>query len=459
MNKHLLLFSYAFPPKNVVGSLRPYRLCRYLPDHNWLPTVLTERIDQRSLRSKLSMAGISPDIHIHRIHKLEPIKLLSKSLKWIKESRHAKAPHPAATISKQGPPVLSYPQTPPKTGAAKIKMMISDLFENPDPMVLWSFFAFLKGASLLMKKDVRYHLILSTSPPHSSQIFGCLLAKAFGLPHIMDLRDPWTDISRGYQTPFRSRLERAMENFVINYSACIISSTNTYTEQLRKRYPDIPENRFLTITNSFEEKKFNSITEIPNERFVISYLGIFYPKRDPYCFFRALKAWLDHYPERRNDLIFRIIGDSDPTTNNIINILGISDIVEITGRVDHEKAIQLTKSSDLLLIATGTGQATPRGWIPSKLFEYLACRKPILANIPLGDASQIIQSSNSGYVVHTDSVSEIFSILDQEYSRKKSSENSAVDFFQDEAQIMQYSSKTTIQQFAQAFDNAIIQER
>jgi glycosyltransferase involved in cell wall biosynthesis len=402
------------------------------------------------------MADISSDIHIHRIRKFEPIKSLINKFELIKKKLVNEPTPPPMVKSKQPTlPPLAYPLTPPKTAAGKIRMLLSDLFENPDPMVFWGVFAFLKGFLILMRKDINYRLIFSTSPPHSTQVFGCLLSKIFKLPHIMDLRDPWTDIYRGYKSPFRMRFESALESFAVHSSAYVISSTESYSNLLRHRYPEVPKDRFLTITNSFEEEKFASIKEIPSDRFVIAYLGIFYPMRNPYCFFVALKQWLDEYPDKRKDVEFRIIGDSDPTTKNMVISLGLSDIVAVTGRVPHEEAIHLTNNSDLLLIATGTGAATPRGWIPSKLFEYLACRKPILANIPVGDASEIIRKTNSGYVVSNDDVNEIESILELEYFRKYHPGNPGLKFDPDEEKIAQYSNGAVIRQFARAFDNAL----
>jgi glycosyltransferase involved in cell wall biosynthesis len=334
-------------------------------------------------------------------------------------------------------------------------MLFSDLLENPDAKLFWGVAAYRAGSRILSKSRSKYRLVVTTSPPHSSQVFGCLLARRFGLPHIMDLRDPWTDIYRGYKSAFRIRLESAMESFAVRSSACVISSTETYTALLRSRYSDVPPERFLTITNSYEEEKFASTVKVAGDRFVIAYLGIFYPRRNPYCFFYALQKWLAAHPERRKAIEFRIIGDSDPTTNRMIASLGLSDVAVITGRVPHEKAIQMTRSSDLLLIATGTGPATPRGWIPSKLFEYLACGRPILANIPEGDASDVIRRTKSGDVVANEDPEAMVKILEREYLRKYSPGETDAAFVPDREEIAQYGTRAVMGRFARAFDNAI----
>lgn len=454
MKKHFLLFSFAFPPKNVVGSLRPYRLCRYLPDYGWWPTVVTADSGVSRNRPPLSLEGVPSNTPISRLREFEPLRLLSRGKK-VPKRRKLKGFSLSAPAVHQAVSVPTYPQGPPPTIAGLMRMLLSDLFETPDSKLFWGLSAYISGFRILSKSDAKHRLVITTSPPHSSQVFGCILARTFGLPHIMDLRDPWTDIYRGYKTPFRNQLEKVLEAFAVRSSSYVISSTDTYTAVLQKRYKDIPPNRFLTITNSFEEEKFASAIDTPSERFVIAYLGIFYPMRNPYCFFYALKQWLDAHPERRNKVEFRIIGDSDPTTNRMIASLGLSDIALVTGRVPHEKAIQLTKSGDLLLMATGTGPATPRGWIPSKLFEYLASRKPILANIPEGDASEIIRKTNSGYVVSNEDTTEIEKILEREYFRKHHHGEPGLEFLPYEEKVEQYGTRAVMRQFAQTFDNAI----
>ena len=48
---------------------------------------------------------------------------------------------------------------------------------------------------------------------------------------------------------------------------------------------------------------------------------------------------------------------------------------------DYRKSPEeaMLRESDMALIATGLGNQTRPGWLPSKLFEYLGCRIPILA--------------------------------------------------------------------------------
>jgi hypothetical protein len=78
----------------------------------------------------------------------------------------------------------------------------------------------------------------------------------------------------------------------------------------------------------------------------------------------------------------------------------------------------LLKQSDMALISTGLGAQTRPGWLPSKIFEYLGCRIPILAITPEGEAADIIRRTDSGYVVTSEDHDAIGRIFETEMARK-----------------------------------------
>lgn len=62
---------------------------------------------------------------------------------------------------------------------------------------------------------------------------------------------------------------------------------------------------------------------------------------------------------------------------------------------------------------------TAQGWLPSKLFEYIACNRPILANTVNGEAARLIRTTKSGYVVISDEYDEIAEIFERLYMMKR----------------------------------------
>ena len=75
----------------------------------------------------------------------------------------------------------------------KISRFIRGNFFIPDPRKGWNRYAFRKACELIKTENISH--VITTSPPHSTQLIGLRLKRRF--PHIKwvaDLRDPWTDI-------------------------------------------------------------------------------------------------------------------------------------------------------------------------------------------------------------------------------------------------------------------------
>ena len=71
-----------------------------------------------------------------------------------------------------------------------------------------------------------------------------------------------------------------------------------------------------------------------------------------------------------------------------------NNLVFLPFRPMNEAIRQMQKSDILLLLGV---ENSTMGVIPSKLFEYLSCRRPILAYGLENDAATILQRSGAGY--------------------------------------------------------------
>ena len=71
--------------------------------------------------------------------------------------------------------------------------------------------------------------------------------------------------------------------------------------------------------------------------------------------------------------------------------------VEVTGFVEHGEAIHHCQEADALVLALGSAAGVPAGWLPSKLFEYIAYQRPILANVGEGEARRLIREAGAGW--------------------------------------------------------------
>jgi glycosyltransferase involved in cell wall biosynthesis len=447
--KRYLLISMAFPPKGAVGALRTYRLCRYLPQMGWLPEVITTRPWGITNRDSTLLDEIPGEVRVHRTRFFDP--LLAYQRRWGRKGCEAPATIvPPVGASEHGRDLgSSGRQHRPFIG--RLKRILIGMVSTPDHMIFWNLNLFVRGFRILWKNR-SFEFILTSTPPHSSLLSGALLGRLFSIPHIVDLRDPWCGRYEGERSWLRNLVERTLEKWVVRHARMVISSTEFYNRTIRERFPECDPGKFVWITNCFEPEKFDRIEARQTDKFTICYLGIFYPANNPYPFFRALRQWLGANPGIRPDVELCLVGSGDPVTIQVIRDHGLEDVVRITGRVAHEKAIEETKSSDLLLLLMGVEARVSPGWVPAKLYEYLACRKPILAFGPEGEALSIVRRTGTGYTVTSDDTSGFIEILDREYRSKRGTAAGVREAPAVLASEMEkYSSEYTNQRFIEVF--------
>ncbi len=276
---------------------------------------------------------------------------------------------------------------------------------------------------LRMLDDTKDKIILTTSPPHSIHLTGFLLAKIKKIPWIADFRDPWDNYPVTGHTELPNLLERLMERAVMKRADAVISSTETNTSNLIKKHQDIPKTKFYTITNAFDKDKVSVPANLDPYKFVITYSGIFYADKDPFTFFRALRSWfdrLDHHKRENYQKLLKVqlIGTRNSTIQRLIKQLGLEETVHFIDRVPQKEAIRLIKASDMLLMSYGLNSQTRPGCLPSKIFEYMGSRIPILAITREGELASIVRGTNSGYVVTSENHSQIHEILETEIQKK-----------------------------------------
>jgi glycosyltransferase involved in cell wall biosynthesis len=153
----------------------------------------------------------------------------------------------------------------------------------------------------------------------------------------------------------------------------------------------------------FEEKLLH------NEIFTVVSAGTFYGKRKPYVFFTALERFLLQNPTKKVRL--KLIGAG----NSVIVPSSLFHVVETLPKVSHEGAIAQMRQADCLLLILP--KVVQKGVYSGKLFEYLGCKRPILATVDKTDvAADLIQKCNAGFVADFDDVQEIEHCIEQAYT-------------------------------------------
>ena len=385
----VLIVSYAFPPRNVVGAIRPLKFARYLPEFGWRPLVLTVRKQSNPDETDVALLEqLPPQGRVVRTSSLEPPRRLVTGL------------------ARGG---LTWPSSLSKRFLRGLRTAIL----IPDDKIGWLPFALREGRGVIRREKV--DLVLSTSPPATAHLVAALLSRWGQCPLVVDFRDPWTQhtLHHWLRNPLRRRIEEALEHAVLRRAAGVITVTPPRTAALAEKYPDIPRRRFVTLVNGFDLADFDLPTPPPhNDRFTMVYTGSFYYRRQPDAFLDALQEVFRKRPDMRAQLRVVIAGDTDLHLRERVTARGLEDVVILRGLVPYRESIALQKGADLLLLFIGASPMAST-WYPAKLFEYIATGRPILALTPEGIAADLVREANTGVVVHPENVEAIrWALLD-----------------------------------------------
>ena len=447
----VLIVAYAFPPNSVVGAMRPLRMAKYLHRHSrWKPVILTVRKKFSRLDEGL-LAEVPESIPVYRTATIEAASLIEKI------GGGARAGRTAATSSRRtsssGKKSRAFLREPLKAMMKRIKSLVLELFSTPDAQIFWNLFIIFKLRDLVRREEI--DVLLVTSPPWSTQISGYVAKTLFNLPWVADFRDPWTDIKRSTRTRFAEKTEIWLERRLISRADCIISSSDTFTSDMMKKFPNLARSRFSTLYNGFDEHKLEAVEGGSDEKFTIVHLGSIYTMMSPFSFFEALGEWIRQKDEIRGKVQLLFVGEVPRSVHRTITTLGLQNITRFTGSKPHREALGICSSADLLVLAMGTGPKTPRGWLPSKLYEYIALNRPILANVAEGEAAALVRKTKSGFVVTTDDREPMMEILDRLYDSKGESRDGRIRWENDAGETDRLKQRALMEHLGSILDETV----
>ena len=266
----------------------------------------------------------------------------------------------------------------------------------PDAKVGWSLPLLLHTWKIARKGT--YPIILSSSPPHSSQLAPAILKGFIGFKWVADFRDGWSaSVYGSKRRPIELRLRRILERFVLKRCDRVIANTASNKKALLATFSFLDDKKVTVITNGFDTNA--PLKDIPIEKDDIDcdlmHVGSLYRE-----VVDTLVSPLASIKKRRPDRLPRVFmyGQMPPRAFSRLREEGLDTHVSYKGWVSWDKSIHLLKKAPsliLLLPHTTGGSAT----VPSKLYGYLFAGTPVLLIGPSGDSADLIESSGAGMVI------------------------------------------------------------
>jgi glycosyltransferase involved in cell wall biosynthesis len=164
----------------------------------------------------------------------------------------------------------------------------------------------------------------------------------------------------------------------------VIVATRKIGELLQSVFPFITS-KLVVISNGADTEKFKPLSAarhqwgIPDSTFVLGYVGQLDPVQGLQVVINAI-AVLERNGSKIPLLLAVGDGPSRGEWEDLGKRLGVNENIRWVGRIPHEEIPSVIAACDVMLLSLTRHTLETRGTSATKLFEYLACDKPVLAS-------------------------------------------------------------------------------
>lgn len=238
---------------------------------------------------------------------------------------------------------------------------------------------------------------------------GVMVSRALGLPLVLEYNGSEVWISRTWGTPLRyEKLASAAEEACLRHAHLVVTVSAALRGQLIEK--GVPEDRIVCHPNGVDPEIFDpnlfpaaatsaekSSLGIPADSLVLSFVGTFAHWHGAEVFAQAIRNLTDGGEDwlKRHRLRFVFVGDGAmrPKAEEILDTPACRKIVHFTGLVPQEKAPLYMAVADVLVSPHVPNTDGSRFFgSPTKLFEYMAMGRPIIAS-DLEQVGQILEGN------------------------------------------------------------------
>lgn len=378
--KKVLIISYYWPPAGGSGVQRPLKFVKYLRDFGWEPIVFTANNGEYPELDKTLEADLPEGLEIIRRDITEPYDLF----RFFTGKKNTEKIDPNF-FSKKKPGLLN-----------KIAIFIRSNFFIPDAKMWW-----IKPSRKFLDQYLSNHkidAIISTGPPHSLHLIAKHIKECHNIPWIADFRDPWTNIDYFKDLtllPFAKNKHHKLERLTLQSADKVTCVAPTWAKELEI----IGGRPVNVIYNGFDTSDFdNKETTTLNEKFTITHTGMYSKVRDHEIFWQALRQLVDEDTKFATHLELHFFGKTDPAALESAKKYNMLNYVKISDYLPHKDIVKVMASTRVLYLPINDTH-NANGFIPGKVFEYFASKRPILCIGPLdGDSVTILRKSPVGFV-------------------------------------------------------------
>lgn len=361
--RRLLLISYNFPPDYSVGGLRWQAMALALGEKGWVIDVISREFSRDQALDLARLERLPPGTRIFSVPDREPLFERVQKRVWpiVRGIIGARAAPKVYALS----PSEIVHQPPSLRVAARSYLAWVDVARGQN----WAHDA--ASLATTIARGARHVAVVSSGPPHMAHEAGRLVSRRTGIPHVADLRDPWSLLQRVQEaiaSPIWLRLASHYEKRVVRDAAFVTMNTEASGDAMRGAYPESAE-KIYVVRNGTDDEPLP-----PTRRdscFRLRFAGSIYIDRDPRLVFRAASwviAELQLTPEQFCiEFIGQVSSYSGTPTLQIAAEEGVGNHVHVGGLLPRQEALEFLAGASMLLSLPQDSDFA----VPAKIYEYL----------------------------------------------------------------------------------------
>jgi glycosyltransferase involved in cell wall biosynthesis len=254
----------------------------------------------------------------------------------------------------------------------------------------------------LLLTGSRHDVVFATSPPLTVGLPGLLYARLRRVPFVLDVRDLWPILAvelGEMRSPLVVRLAHRLERLLYRGAAAVTVVTRGFRTYIHEQ--GLPDHRVVFLPNGTVPEVFRPLP--PDEslrgslgldgRFVVGFFGNHGIAQDLEGVLKTAHLMAGDARVR-----FLFVGEG-PVKADLMGQqqqLGLTN-VSFLGQVSQAEVIRYISLSDVMVVPLRRIELF-RTFIPSKLFDFMACAQPILLQVD-GEAREILEQAGAGVFV------------------------------------------------------------
>lgn len=377
--RKILILTYYWPPAGGAGVQRWLKFVKYLSILGYEPHIYTPENPEAPAFDQSLLADVPSNAVIIKKPIWEPFHLFKKFT-------NKKGNFNAGFLTEE--------KTNKNKWTDRIALLIRANLFIPDAKMFW-----IKPSVRFLKnyiKEENIDLIISSGPPHSLHLIALKLQEKLGIKWLADFRDPWTNIDFYKELPTL----KIVDNYLHKLEKEVVQKANRILvvgPQMKKEFEAIAPAAIIDIiTNGFDgeiskQKKLES-------DFTILHVGSINADRNHDSFYKAIKSLIDENEDFKNKLKIKFIGKVDFLAKQNISKYQLDPYFELLPYIPYSEISRIQEKAHLLYLPLNN---TPnaKGILTGKFFEYLAAKRPIIAQGPLdGDVAEILKETEAGSI-------------------------------------------------------------